>query len=320
MGQAASGHPAGRARPVPLAQPRGRVGDGGGGARRAPAASAGRAKPGELVDVEEQVSVDRAPAVRLARRDQARQRAGRERACGGGPPRAGRGRLDGRVHRLPAAAWSAGGDRGGRRLRDARLRPAHRSARERDGAHERAALTPRDAAESARAGHGALPDLATIDVSFISLAKVLGAVLGCLAERLRRARAGQAAVRGRPRSGSARGGWCARRRDRRAALVSVGEAARRAGRGGARLSLLGAAGAEGQPRDVRLAGRARSRGRRVAGAGTRLERMAARRSHERWQIAQVRAVREITVFTHRRPEDTTRGPGAARRQAAAMPA
>ncbi len=33
------------------------------------------AKPGELVDVEEQLSVARAPAVRLARRDQARQRA-----------------------------------------------------------------------------------------------------------------------------------------------------------------------------------------------------------------------------------------------------
>jgi 23S rRNA (cytidine1920-2'-O)/16S rRNA (cytidine1409-2'-O)-methyltransferase len=43
------------------------------------------------------------------------------------------------------------------------------------------ALTPAMIAE-ASAGRSEPPDLATIDVSFISLAKVLGAVLGCLAD------------------------------------------------------------------------------------------------------------------------------------------
>ncbi len=44
------------------------------------------------------------------------------------------------------------------------------------------------------------PDLASIDVSFISLAKVLGAVLGLPGAPLRRPRPGQAPVRARPRS------------------------------------------------------------------------------------------------------------------------
>jgi 23S rRNA (cytidine1920-2'-O)/16S rRNA (cytidine1409-2'-O)-methyltransferase len=42
-------------------------------------------------------------------------------------------------------------------------------------------LTPTMLAQAAGGGDSELPDLATVDVSFISLAKVLGAVLGCLA-------------------------------------------------------------------------------------------------------------------------------------------
>ena len=45
------------------------------------------------------------------------------------------------------------------------------------------------------------PDLVVADVSFISLTKVLPAVLACCAESLRRPRDGQAAVRGRARAG-----------------------------------------------------------------------------------------------------------------------
>jgi 23S rRNA (cytidine1920-2'-O)/16S rRNA (cytidine1409-2'-O)-methyltransferase len=69
-----------------------------------------------------------------------------------------------------------------------------------------------------------LPDLATIDVSFISLQKVLGAVLECLGERYDV----MALVKpqfevGRERIG--KGGVVRDAGDRRAALMSVGEAA-----------------------------------------------------------------------------------------------
>jgi len=69
-----------------------------------------------------------------------------------------------------------------------------------------------------------LPDLATIDVSFISLRKVLGAVLECLGERYDV----MALVKpqfevGRERIG--KGGVVRDAGDRRAALMSVGEAA-----------------------------------------------------------------------------------------------
>jgi 23S rRNA (cytidine1920-2'-O)/16S rRNA (cytidine1409-2'-O)-methyltransferase len=88
-------------------------------------------------------------------------------------------------------------------------------------------LTP-EMLPSPPAGHGALPDLCTVDVSFISLEKVLGAVLGCLAER----HDVLALVKpqfevGRERLG--KGGVVREGRDRRVALVSVGEAARELG-------------------------------------------------------------------------------------------
>jgi 23S rRNA (cytidine1920-2'-O)/16S rRNA (cytidine1409-2'-O)-methyltransferase len=70
-----------------------------------------------------------------------------------------------------------------------------------------------------------LPDLATIDVSFISLAKVLGAVLGCLAGKYDvLAMVKPQFEVGRGKLG--KGGVVRDAADRRAALVSVGEAAR----------------------------------------------------------------------------------------------
>jgi 23S rRNA (cytidine1920-2'-O)/16S rRNA (cytidine1409-2'-O)-methyltransferase len=88
-------------------------------------------------------------------------------------------------------------------------------------------LSPSLLPQARVAGDGP-PDLATIDVSFISLAKVLGAVLGCLGEgydvlalvkpqfEVGRARVGKGGVVREPA-------------DRRAALVGAGEAAIAAG-------------------------------------------------------------------------------------------
>ena len=124
----------------------------------------------------------------------------------------------------------------------------------------------------ARVGADTLPDLAGIDVSFISLGKVLGAVFGCLEGgydvlalvkpqfELGRGRVGKGGVvRGRRRAprGVDRGG----------------RGGAGAGRGRARRVLLGAAWAEGQPRELPVADRPGRRA-RVARAGG-LERMAA---------------------------------------------
>jgi 23S rRNA (cytidine1920-2'-O)/16S rRNA (cytidine1409-2'-O)-methyltransferase len=77
---------------------------------------------------------------------------------------------------------------------------------------------------SAPAGHGALPDLCTVDVSFISLAKILPAVLGCLAESYDVLALVKPQFEvGRERVG--KGGVVREQGDRRAALVSVGEEA-----------------------------------------------------------------------------------------------
>jgi 23S rRNA (cytidine1920-2'-O)/16S rRNA (cytidine1409-2'-O)-methyltransferase len=68
------------------------------------------------------------------------------------------------------------------------------------------------------------PDMATIDVSFISLAKVLGAVLGCLADRYDVLALVKPQFEvGRGRVG--KGGVVREPEDRRAALVAAGEAA-----------------------------------------------------------------------------------------------
>ena len=75
-----------------------------------------------------------------------------------------------------------------------------------------------------RGGRGGLPDLATVDVSFISLAKVLGAVLGCLDggyDVLALVKPQFEVGRGRV----GKGGVVREAEDRRAALVGAGEAA-----------------------------------------------------------------------------------------------
>jgi 23S rRNA (cytidine1920-2'-O)/16S rRNA (cytidine1409-2'-O)-methyltransferase len=75
------------------------------------------------------------------------------------------------------------------------------------------------------AGTDAAPDLAVVDVSFISLAKVLGAVLGCLAPGYDvLALVKPQFELGRGRVG--KGGVVRDAGDRREALVAVGEAAR----------------------------------------------------------------------------------------------
>ena len=73
-------------------------------------------------------------------------------------------------------------------------------------------------------GAAGLPDLAAVDVSFISLEKVLPALLGCLAEPFDVL----ALVKPQFELGRGRvpeGGWCATRDLRRETLVSVGDAA-----------------------------------------------------------------------------------------------
>jgi len=149
----------------------------GAGERRA-------AKPGELVDVEERVSVQARPAyvsrggIKLANALD---------ACG----------LEVRGRRALDVGASTGGftdcllQRGAREViavdvgygtLDYRLRSDPRVAvLERTNAR---ALTPAmlpPARIGSQPGASSLPDLATVDVSFISLEKVLGAVLGCLA-------------------------------------------------------------------------------------------------------------------------------------------
>ncbi len=75
-----------------------------------------------------------------------------------------------------------------------------------------------------RLGDAGLPDLATIDVSFISLAKVLGPVLGCLGSRFDVLALVKPQFEvGRGRVG--KGGVVREAEDRRAALVAAGEAA-----------------------------------------------------------------------------------------------
>ena len=100
------------------------------------------------------------------------------------------------------------------------------------------------------------PDLIVIDVSFISLAKVLPAVLACAADRFDCLALIKPQFEvGREHVG--KGGVVRDADDRRRALVEVGAVARELGRGRARLRELRAARAEGEPGDVRVAGRAR---------------------------------------------------------------
>ena len=92
------------------------------------------------------------------------------------------------------------------------------------------------------------PGLATIDVSFISLAKVLRRVAGCLAPD------GELLALVKPQfelgRGRVKGGVVRDPADRREALAVRCRGRRRRGARGPRLRLLRAAGAEGQPRDL----------------------------------------------------------------------
>ena len=151
-------------------------------------------KPGQLVLEDVELEVVQAPAVRLARRDQAGQRAverSGSRWRGGGRSTSAP-RPAGSPTACSSGARARG--RGRRRLRRARLEAALRPARDGDRARAtRARCAPIELPYA--------PDLIVIDVSFISLAKVLPAVLACAAERFDCLGAGQAAVRGRARTG-----------------------------------------------------------------------------------------------------------------------
>ncbi len=211
-------------------------------------------KPGQLVPGDVELELARGARVRLPRRDQARQRAGSRSGLDvAGRAGARRRRLDGRLHRLPAQARRRARDRARRRLRPARLGAPIRRAGDRDRARATpASLTPTELPYA--------PDLIVIDVSFISLTKVLGAVLGCAAARFDclalvkpQFEVGRAAV--------GKGGVVRDPELRRGALVTVGEAARSSARPVLGLRELRSARSEGQPRDLRLAGRGRARGR-----------------------------------------------------------
>jgi 23S rRNA (cytidine1920-2'-O)/16S rRNA (cytidine1409-2'-O)-methyltransferase len=192
----------------------------GAGERRA-------AKPGELVDVEERVSVQ-ARAAYVSR---------------GGIKLAnalGACALEVRGRRALDVGASTGGftdcllQRGAREViavdvgygtLDYRLRSDPRVVvLERTNAR---ALTPAMLAPAGigpQPGDDFLPDLATVDVSFISLAKVLGAVLGCLDggyDVLALVKPQFELGRGRV----GKGGVVRDAQDRREALVSAGEAA-----------------------------------------------------------------------------------------------
>jgi 23S rRNA (cytidine1920-2'-O)/16S rRNA (cytidine1409-2'-O)-methyltransferase len=228
------------------------------------------AKPGELVDVEEHVSVQARPAyvsrggIKLANALD---------ACA----------LEVRGRRALDVGASTGGftdcllQRGAREViavdvgygtLDYRLRSDPRVAvMERTNAR---ALTPA-MLPRAQVGPDSPPDLATVDVSFISLAKVLGAVLGCLGDGYDvLALVKPQFELGRGRVG--KGGVVRDARDRREALIGAGEAALELGAAVLGYRSSGLPGPKGNLETfVWLAGPAR-------GAGTRdraeLERMA----------------------------------------------
>ena len=208
-------------------------------------------------------------------------------------PLPGRRRLDRRLHRLPAAAR-----RGARRRLDVAYGELDWSLR----TDERVTVLERTNARSLAAGDlPYAPDLVVADVSFISLTKVLPAVLACCAERFD----ALAMVKpqfevGRERVG--KGGVVRSPEDRRAALVAVAGGRPRARRRGARLRVLGPArarratarrscgwprpGAPGRDADLEAARRARSsrdrpraHGHRALPRAPRADRRGAARAH-----------------------------------------
>ena len=132
----------------------------------------GHSKPGEQVDEARRLEVERAAAVRLARRAQARERARRVRRRPGRARLPRRRRVDRRLHRRPAPARRAAGDRARRRLR-----PAARSACRDD---PRVTVLERTNARALTELPFA-PQLVTCDVSFISVKTALPPALALAA-------------------------------------------------------------------------------------------------------------------------------------------
>ena len=128
-------------------------------------------KPSQLVAEDAELLRHRAASIRLARRDQARERArdARHRRRRARLPR--RRRLDRRLHRLPARPRRRARDRARRRPRPARLGAAKRPP----GRRWSSAATP---ATSSPAELPWAPQLITVDVSFISLAQAAAGARG----------------------------------------------------------------------------------------------------------------------------------------------
>ncbi len=134
------------------------------------------------------------------------------------------------------------------------------------------------------------PDLIVADVSFISLAKVLPAVLACAAARF------DALVLVKPqfevgRERIGKGGVVRDPQLRRAAMLGCRRGRARAGSSGARLRIVRPARPGGKPRDLRPPGRERPQ-RRAARPG-------------RCGARDRAMTRFATVLTHRRAADTT---------------
>ena len=191
-----------------------RVARAGAGARMAGLVP-GYDKPGQQVDEDAELTVERGRRLRLARRRQARARARRARRRPGGPRRARRRRVDRRLHRRPAPARRGARDRGRRRLRAAPPAAPRRSARRRARAHERARA------------HRAAVRAAARRLRRVVHLGAHGAAAGPAARRARLAggRPREAAVRGRPRRRRRRAASSATRASARASLREVAEAA-----------------------------------------------------------------------------------------------
>ena len=154
--------------------------------------------------------------VRLARRRQARDRAGRVRDRPGGAELPRRRRLDGRLHRLPPAGRGGARDRARRRPRTDPRAPPERRPRDRAGGRQR---PPPGSRRPARARRPPSPSSTSRSSPSRSCSRRSSAVL---AASLSPAAHGQAAVRGGAGRG-AQGRGARPRRPRRGA---------RAGRGG----------------------------------------------------------------------------------------
>ena len=206
------------------------------------------------------------------------------------------GRLDRRLHRLPAQGRRRARGRARRRLRRAPLAAAPGSARDRDRARER----PR---ARARPSFPIAPDLIAVDVSFIGLAKVLPAVARCAAPRFDLLALVKPQFElGRERVG--KGGVVRGAEDRLEALVAVGRGgARRSGSRCRATASPGLPGPGGQPGELHLV-----HGGGARGASTTSSRRRARRSRRRAS----RPVTRLVSAAPTRARDDPRAPRSSR--------